>query len=1366
MKESGTDLNADATTPAVKRGRWWYARLPLVLAVGLVAAFVVTSVTVDVGPALHGQVEQIGSRQVGRPMHIRKLSVYLFLGRFLAEDLVIEGPTPDDRPFLRADRIVVSMPWSSLFRGEILFDSIEITDWELVLESFPDGRHTFPDLDGDPVDIDDATAASSPDNSNLFVTTLSYIRAQRGTVIFDDYGSNWSAVTPNFDITVTKLADYRGQVTFSNGTVQIGTYEPITASVQAEFGINGSDVMFDRLDLETNGTISHLVGKVDIANWPEQHYEVQSEGDLGVLRDIFFAHDPFTVGGMGHFGGTYHKYENGYDLRGDFRSDLATINEQPFLDLSGSLRWRNDDFDVFDASSIFHDGPLQFEYALMSPDLPGGNIGRLDLSYRNVDLLLLTDKLALAGIRLQGQSTGWNRMSWPRGHFQEHKGEGHIEARPPEGIQLQAELINQLVLKSETVSSQSVRRFSVGGSASYRLGPEWIDLAVGSWVATPRTRIVFEGRTAYGDDSEIPFNLTSADWQETDQILAGVMTAFGELTNEFEISGRGTFDGVIQGPISSPLISGVFAAEGLRLWDVMWGRWTGEAIIENGYYEITDGQVTDEGSEIKFDGRFAFSYPRTDGDEEMNATFRITDRRATDFLTAFEQEGYRIEGLLSGELHVYGDFAAPFGFGQMSMRNGTAYGEPVESGVAGLRFEGTGVRLDGVEMVKGGGVVTGAAFVNWLGTYTFNADGFGIPMSEVATVENPYAPLSGTLQFTASGVGAFETPNYDVRGRVDSLFMSEEEIGQVTGRIGVRNEELEIEIEAASPRLAISALGRVALTVEGDAELAFRFTDTALDPYIRIFEPRLQPYTTILASGSTRIVGELSNPEHLLIDMTIEQLQLGLFDYELRNEGDVRIALDQEVVRIEQMQLGGEGTALDLAGEIRLQTNEVAIRATGDANLGILQGFIGDIRSSGSAELVAEIRGSIDVPVLDGYAAVTDGRLRLFSLPHSLEAVNGRAVFDADGIHLDDLSATLGGGLVQFGGRIGLDGYLPGELDMTLTGQGMQLRYPEGIRSVIDADLSLQGSFEDPVLVGAVEVVDATWVRQFELDTQFLNFSAQDEIYDRENEIDSAFPIRYDLQINAPGTLRIEDKNARVTASVDLRMQGTAQHPQLLGYIEVDRGEVFFEGNRYFVTSGSLDFSDPTTIDPFFDVEAETSVRVPGQIYRVIFHAAGTAGRFVPDLTSDPPLPAIDILALLLGSVHDPAEGELRALRTGTETDRQLLQARAAQLLTNPISSGFGQVVEESLGVDSFQIGSSLSDATSRQTAALTSTARLTIGKRVSDRAYLTLSRALTGGERDLLILLEYDQSDRLSWVLSQNEDRTYAIDFRVRHAF
>ena len=36
----------------------------------------------------------------------------------------------------------------------------------------------------------------------------------------------------------------------------------------------------------------------------------------------------------------------------------------------------------------------------------------------------------------------------------------------------------------------------------------------------------------------------------------------------------------------------------------------------------------------------------------------------------------------------------------------------------------------------------------------------------------------------------------------------------------------------------------------------------------------------------------------------------------------------------------------------------------------------------------------------------------------------------------------------------------------------------------------------------------------------------------------------------------------------------------------------------------------------------------------------------------------------------------------------------------------------------------------------------------------------------DQIILLEYDESDRLSWILSRNEDQTYAVEVRVRHAF
>jgi hypothetical protein len=48
---------------------------------------------------------------------------------------------------------------------------------------------------------------------------------------------------------------------------------------------------------------------------------------------------------------------------------------------------------------------------------------------------------------------------------------------------------------------------------------------------------------------------------------------------------------------------------------------------------------------------------------------------------------------------------------------------------------------------------------------------------------------------------------------------------------------------------------------------------------------------------------------------------------------------------------------------------------------------------------------------------------------------------------------------------------------------------------------------------------------------------------------------------------------------------------------------------------------------------------------------------------------------------------------------------------------------------------------------------------------FLTYSRTLNAAQEEI-ILLEYDQSDRLSWVLSRNEDRTFALDFRLRYVF
>ena len=75
----------------------------------------------------------------------------------------------------------------------------------------------------------------------------------------------------------------------------------------------------------------------------------------------------------------------------------------------------------------------------------------------------------------------------------------------------------------------------------------------------------------------------------------------------------------------------------------------------------------------------------------------------------------------------------------------------------------------------------------------------------------------------------------------------------------------------------------------------------------------------------------------------------------------------------------------------------------------------------------------------------------------------------------------------------------------------------------------------------------------------------------------------------------MRNNSIRLTARADLQLRGTYDRPLLFGRAEVERGEVPFEGAATVVTRGSIDFNNPTRIEPFFDIETETRVRVPGR---------------------------------------------------------------------------------------------------------------------------------------------------------------------------
>jgi translocation and assembly module TamB len=794
--------------------------------------------------------------------------------------------------------------------------------------------------------------------------------------------------------------------------------------------------------------------------------------------------------------------------------------------------------------------------------------------------------------------------------------------------------------------------------------------------------------------------------------------------------------------------------------------------IDNGYVTISGGDVRHQGSEIHADGLFSLGYPRDDGGEEIDARFRIVRRDVASLRHAFQIDDYPVNGLLSGEFHLTGEYQRPVGFGGMTIEHGVAYGEPFEKAASSLRFDGAGVRLDAVDITKGGGTMTGAAFVGWDSTYSFNADARRIPVDQIAALTYPNAPLAGVAQCIAAGSGTFDVPRYDVRFRIADLSVGRESVGQVTGTFAVRGKELSGDLDVASPRLAVTGTGRIALTPKADTDMTFRFHDSSLDPYVRVFVPKLSPYTTAVASGTLRIAGELADLDRLLVDGSVDALEMRLFDYTIKNAGPIRLSLDHNQIKIGQLRV---------AGSVDLQERRVGLQAAGEANLGILQGFFpGSVRGSGHAQLTAAVNGPIDQPLFSGSATIAGGRIRHLSVPNALDAINGAITFDARGIRLDDLSATLGGGRVQFGGRIGFDGYVPGDLNVTVRGDEMHLRYPEGIQSIVDADLALRGNYAAPTLGGTVTVKSALWNRRIDTPGSIFDLASRRasvavSAAGGGEPLPASVPLRFDLQILVPSTLRIDNNLARMMANADLTLRGTYDRPVLAGHADIERGEVTFEGRRYRITHGAIEFMNPQAIDPFFDVEAETNVRVPGQTYRVTVGFAGTSAQLRPTLNSDPPLPTADVLALLFSDVQRTARTgaglnadvpELRARQNPTQVQTDILTTRATQAITGSLSSEVGKVVEQTFGVDTFQLTPSFVDPYSQQTSRLNPTARLTIGKRISDRVYLTFSRSLGTIINDQIVLLEIESTDRLSWILSRNEDQTYALEFRLRRTF
>ncbi|MGH9410473.1 MAG: hypothetical protein ACRD1V_13575, partial [Vicinamibacterales bacterium] len=415
---------APSPTPAPKRRRRHPILRALAILIAIVAGLLVASLTIDLGPAARNYAERAGSNYLDRPIHIGRLSIVLRTGQFEVDDLVIEGLKPTDRPFLTAKRVYVNLPWWTVFTHELIVENVDMSGWNMLVEQFPGGKHSFPRVMGPP-----RKEPRQPSRFKL-TTTVKSVIAHDGQFTYDDHGTPWSVVCPNLNVDVFKgLRTYEGTAAFSAGTVRIQSYEPFRAGMQMRFVIDGGLVHVEDLNLQTAGASSRVTGTVDLAHWPNMLYDVKSHVDFPTQKNIFFHAMHFTVTGKADFTGTFRFHKGGHELKGVFTSPEAGVDDWRFQNVKGSLLWIPSALHVTDVTTALYGGRAKFDYAIEQLGIPGRRaVAVWNAAYDDVDLPMLTDFLELRGLRLAGRLSGHNRLEWTLGDFADKRGEGEVSA--------------------------------------------------------------------------------------------------------------------------------------------------------------------------------------------------------------------------------------------------------------------------------------------------------------------------------------------------------------------------------------------------------------------------------------------------------------------------------------------------------------------------------------------------------------------------------------------------------------------------------------------------------------------------------------------------------------------------------------------------------------------------------------------------------------------------------------------------------------------------------------------------------------------------------------------------------------------------
>ncbi len=1310
-----------------KRIIGWIAAIVLILTVGTV----VTGIFVVRSQRFHryilAKIVEKGNAATGGTVEIRGYDFHWTKLTAEAYGVIIHGlEKSNERPLLQVDKLTLRLKILSILHQKVNLQEVLIEHPVVHLAVDGAGRNNIPSP---------KAPKRESTNINIFDLAVGHVLLINGEIYYND--RQLSLIADVYDLKTEigyslLTTSYDGSLSYKQGQVKYAGLNPLPHSLEAKFNATPARLAFDPVVLTVGS--SRISLRADMTNYSNPRFDgsynvlLHTQDFAGLLKPAKPAGDLALAGGI-HYQSSDQPVLQNVELDGQLNGgELKVVSPEghiEFRSIRGRYQFARGNLQARDLAVNLLKGQLTGDLSIQHMDTTP--VSRLHTSLRGISLDAARESLntpSFQRLPLTGKVDGKTDASWVGGMK-------NLQARSD--LTLQAAVITAASGTKQSVPMNGVVHMDYDGRRNAITLRQTV-------LRTPATSITADGTMS--ERSELRIQARTANLEEL-ATLANAFQSAGAPASQprpkpLSVSGSAVMDASVRGRLQSPRLTAQVTAQNLQAEGSQWRSLrmgvqasASEIALQNG------SLVSAQQGQASFNARVGLRNWSYDPSNPIAATLSVRQMSLAG-LQQIARLNYPATGDLTADVTLQGSQLNPVGRGSAKLVKARVYNQPIQT--LSLQFQAANGAVNSTWNVKTPAGSADANLIYYPKTrgYDVRLNTSNVALEKLEAIQAKNLAVKGTLTASANGKGTLDNPQLTATVQVPQLQFQQSVMTGVKAQLNVANHRAEAALSSSIEKSSLQAKANVNL--DGRDYYTTANIDTTALPvaallavYVPALPTGLQGQMELHAS----LKGPLKDKSRMEAHLVIPTLSASYESVQISNAGPIRADYANYVVSLQPSELSGTETSIRLAGQVPLRgAGAMTLNAQGNINLRLLRLVSSDVRGSGIMALDIRTAGSTRNPQVTGTIRLQNAALSTATTPFGLEQINGLLNLNNNQVQISNLTAQLGGGQVTAGGFVT---YRPEvQFNLVLNGNSVRLRYPEGLRSVLNSSLTFIGNRQAARLDGRVLIDSLSFTQDFDLANFMNQFTGDTAPPSGESFADS---VQLNISVQSTEQLSAVSSQVSLEGQANLRVIGTASNPVIVGRADLTSGEIFFMKRRYELERGIINFTRTDRTSPEVNLLITTTIKQ----YNLSLTIVGPIDKLRTSYVSDPPLPPVDVINLI-------ARGQ-----TTEETTPTSLGANSilAQGLASQVSSQIGKLA----GISSLTIDPLIGGDNRNPSA------RIAIQQRVTKNFIFTFSTDVTSAQREV-IQLEYQLNRRWSVSTTRDENGGAAFDAKFRKVF